>query len=214
VGVEHRDWSIEVPMNRRVTFSADQYDAEVRRVGADHSWETAERTAGRLVLRVVNRDALQKYGLTPSWVANDHRNAGLFRVALQLDDTYQVFVDLPWRDRTPEQLIRELCAIERPPYTWHAAGHAFQAGTNSGLSTEIHMCVGGKGRPLAVLVGPGQGGDAPICRQTTPPSPLWRRTENRRDDRRRNAARRCPGRPPTAGRAGRRAGPAIPRPST
>jgi hypothetical protein len=46
-------------------------------------------------------------------------------------------------NRTPEQLTRELRAIERPPYTWHAAWHAFQAGTNSGLSTEIHMCVGG-----------------------------------------------------------------------
>jgi transposase len=31
------------------------------------------------------------------------------------------------------------------------------------LSTKIHAAVDGNGRPLAVLVGPGQGGDAPMC---------------------------------------------------
>lgn len=31
------------------------------------------------------------------------------------------------------------------------------------MSTKIHAAVDGDGRPLAVLVGPGQGGDAPMC---------------------------------------------------
>lgn len=40
----------------------------------------------------------------------------------------------------------------------HAVGRS-----RGGLSTKIHHAVDGKGRPLAVLVGPGQGGDAPMC---------------------------------------------------
>ncbi|UKJ63556.1 transposase [Cellulosimicrobium cellulans] len=40
----------------------------------------------------------------------------------------------------------------------HALGRS-----RGGLSTKIHAAVDGDGRPLAVLVGPGQGGDAPMC---------------------------------------------------
>lgn len=42
--------------------------------------------------------------------------------------------------------------------TDHAIGRS-----RGGLSTKIHHAVDGYGRPLAVLVGPGQGGDAPMC---------------------------------------------------
>src|SRR6184192_4196871 len=40
----HWDWSIEVPMRRGASFAAREYDAEVSRVAADHTWETPERT--------------------------------------------------------------------------------------------------------------------------------------------------------------------------
>jgi transposase len=40
----------------------------------------------------------------------------------------------------------------------HAIGRS-----RGGLLTKIHHAVDGRGRPLAVLVGPGQGGDAPMC---------------------------------------------------
>ena len=46
----------------------------------------------------------------------------------------------------------------------HAIGRS-----RGGLSTKIHSLVDGKGRPLVLLVAPGQGGDAPMftCRRTT-----------------------------------------------
>jgi hypothetical protein len=78
----HWDWSIEVPMNRGASFAASQYDLEVTRVAADHSWETAERTAGRLALTDMDRERLLTYGLRPSWVANNRRDHELFRIAL------------------------------------------------------------------------------------------------------------------------------------
>jgi hypothetical protein len=123
----HWDWLIEVPMARRVSFSADRYSAEVERVVGDHSWETAERTAGRFVLTHLDREALLVHGLVVSWVANDHRDPGLFRVALRLDDDYQIFVDIPWRDRGPEELAEEVGEIlGRGPGKWRASWHAIK----------------------------------------------------------------------------------------
>jgi hypothetical protein len=120
----HWDWSIEVPMSKGASFAATEYDVEVTRVAADHSWETPERTAGRLVLTDMDRERLLTYALRPSWVANDHRDQELFRVALQIDGDYQVFVDTPWRGREPEELAREVCALlTRPPRKWHATWH-------------------------------------------------------------------------------------------
>lgn len=114
-------------MSRGVSFMATQYDDEVARVYEDHTWETAERAAGRLVLTEVDRERLSANGLRPSWVANDNRDHELFRVALQIDRDYQVFVDTPWRGAGPEELARQVCAtLARPPHEWQAAWHASQ----------------------------------------------------------------------------------------
>ncbi|MCT2586718.1 hypothetical protein [Actinophytocola gossypii] len=117
----HWDWSYEVPMDRGVTFPAVDYDREVARVAADHTWETPERTAGRLVLTGLDHDHLLASDLHPTWVANDHRDPTTFRVALRLGYEYQIFVDTPWRRRTPEQLATAICRdLSRPPGDWTA----------------------------------------------------------------------------------------------
>lgn len=123
----HWDWLLEAPMNRGATFPAADYDNEVDRLGSSHGWETPDRTAGRLILRDVDRQALLAYRLVPSWVANDRRNAAVFRVALQIGDDYQVFIDFPWEDRTPLELARYVChTLSHAPRTWAATWHAIQ----------------------------------------------------------------------------------------
>ncbi|WP_410813401.1 hypothetical protein [Micromonospora sp. 067-2] len=123
----HWDWSIEVPMNRGVSFAAAEYDRELARVAADHSWETPERAAGRRVLTDMDREHLLTYGLIPGWVDNDYRDHELFQVALQIDGDYQVFVDTPWHGRGPEELAHEVCAtLALPPADWHATWHAIK----------------------------------------------------------------------------------------
>jgi hypothetical protein len=118
----HWDWLKEVPMARGVSFAADRYAAEIERAGSDHSWETAERTAGRLVLTHLDRESLLSHGLVVSWVGNFYRDPSLFRVALLLDDGYQIFVDTPWRDRSPEELADDVCArLGRGPGKWRAS---------------------------------------------------------------------------------------------
>jgi hypothetical protein len=120
-------WLVEVPMSRAACFAAADYDAEVARVAADHSWETPQRTAGRLVLANADRERLHGHGLKLSWVANHHRNPGFFRTALQNGDDYQIFVDLPWLDRDPGELAGEVCAtLARHPHQWPATWHAIK----------------------------------------------------------------------------------------
>jgi hypothetical protein len=124
----HWDWAVEVPMNRGVSFAAIQYDAEVARVAGDHSWETAERTAGRLVLTHLDGEALRAHGLAVTWVANEYRNPGLFRVALQMADNYQIFVDTPWQGRSPAELADQVCeTLARGPGRWRASWHPIKA---------------------------------------------------------------------------------------
>lgn len=124
-GLVHWAWSVEVPMNRGVSFEAAQYDTEVARAAADHSWETPERTAGRLALTGMDCERLLTCGLRPNWAANHYRDHEMFRVALQLNGDYQVFVDTPWRGRGPGELAREVCAtLALPPREWRATWHA------------------------------------------------------------------------------------------
>jgi hypothetical protein len=68
----HWDWLIEVPMNRGVTFDAADYDREISRVASDHSWETPERTAGRLILTGKDRRGGSRRG-TPSSPRSERR---------------------------------------------------------------------------------------------------------------------------------------------
>jgi hypothetical protein len=123
----HWDWSLQVPMGRGVSFDAGRYDAEIARAAADHSWESPERTAGRLVLTNVDRDRLLGHGLVPSWAGKNYRRRELFRVALRIDEEYQVFLDTPWRGRRPDELAVEVCTtLTLPPRKWRATWHAIK----------------------------------------------------------------------------------------
>lgn len=123
----HWDWSGEAPMARGVSFDAAAYDAEVARVAADHSWETPERTAGRLIRAGVDHARLARYGLTMSWVGPSRNDHDALRVALRVGDDYQVFVDTRWNGRTAEQFAAEVCAaLAQDPKQWPARWHAIQ----------------------------------------------------------------------------------------
>ncbi len=120
-------WLPRVPGNRRGVFAADAYDAEVARVAADHSWETPERTAGRLVLANADRAALRAHGLELDRVGNDHRDPATFRISLLLGSDFQIFVGVPWRDRPSPELAAEVCAtLATPPGRWRAEWHAIR----------------------------------------------------------------------------------------
>ena len=126
------DWKVEVPMNRAVVFDAGAYEQELRRVTGDHSWETPERTAGRLVLSSIAEADLPA-GLRIDWVGNDWRDPSRLQVCLAIGGEYQVFVSFDWRGHTPESLaaeVRRLLTTE-PPGRWPAAWHAMMTGDHA-----------------------------------------------------------------------------------
>jgi hypothetical protein len=117
------DWLKERPSDVPVIFDAAQYDAEVTRMGADHSWETPQRTLSR---RLRSRDdvraALAVHGLRIGWVGDGD---GPVQVCLNAD-AHQVLLRFPpasSADEVAETLLT-------PPTDWRAAWH--DMGSNAG----------------------------------------------------------------------------------
>jgi hypothetical protein len=125
--------SIEVTIQRRadtvtwttplrvegVCFEAAQYDAEIRRALADLGWETADRTAGRLIARLVDRGALRGHGLSFKWASGRVRQ-GFMVVSLECEPgPYQLLLHVPWSNEPPAQIAsRCVDMLSRDPRRW------------------------------------------------------------------------------------------------
>lgn len=105
--------------SQQVCFLADQYDAEVERALRDHSWETPERTAARLISIVVDRDLLARRGFVFSWASGRCRH-GMMTAALVLTPgPFQVLINVPWNGDNIESIVRQLSLIlGQPPEKW------------------------------------------------------------------------------------------------
>jgi hypothetical protein len=134
----HWDWESEAPIRGGVSFKADEYDAEVARIGADSSWERPEDTTARLTIGGADRERLASIGLRLDWVAKDHADHDFLKVALYLGNSdwdseepgYQVFLRVPRKGRTPQVVAAEALAIlAGDPRNWSATWHATKRGT-------------------------------------------------------------------------------------
>jgi hypothetical protein len=91
-------------------FSKDKYLNVLNNALADHTWETAERTAARILKSLVNRDALFVDKLKYQW-ASGRVNDGEFTISLQGPlESHQILLHVPWRDESPQE-IAEKAAI-------------------------------------------------------------------------------------------------------
>jgi hypothetical protein len=126
--VVHWDWLIDVPMRHGVTFKADQYDAEVTRIGSDHSWERPQDTTARLVLERADRDTLATHGLSISWAAADYRDLSKFVVSFRTSDTrFQVFLRVNSTGKSPDVVAADVLALlEKSPSKWTETYHSIQ----------------------------------------------------------------------------------------
>ena len=109
-----------------VTFALDSYLSEVNRIGRDYSWETPDRTAGRLILSQIDRPNLSRNGLQLSWVGNDWRAPELFEVCFMFESSYRIFLRFPWNGDAPQALAaRALATINdrEAPACWTASWH-------------------------------------------------------------------------------------------
>ncbi len=94
-----------------VRFDAAQYRAEVLRALADHSWETPDRTAARLIRTSVDRARLAEAGLEFSW-ASGRCHQGMMTLALvDARSRVQRLVEVPWQGEPPEIIAEMCCAV-------------------------------------------------------------------------------------------------------
>lgn len=126
--VIHWDWLIDVPMRHGVTFNADQYDAEVARIGSDRTWERPQDTTARLVLVGADRDRLAKQGLRVCWAASDYRDPSQFVVSfMTTDNQFQVFLRVDRGGKSPDVVAADVLALlQKAPSRWPATFHSIQ----------------------------------------------------------------------------------------
>jgi len=105
--------------SKRVRFLAVEYDAEIERALHDHTWETPERTASRLISHAVDRAVLERRGCEFSWASGRCRD-GMMTVSLVLTPgPYQVLVSVPWDGKNIEGIAAHFRTIlSQPPETW------------------------------------------------------------------------------------------------
>lgn len=117
-------WDENAMMPHGFVFDAAQYDAEIARAAADHSWEHLEDTAARLIMEGIDHKALARHHLS-SGVPGLSPEPGEFD--LDLYETvpgaygpgYQIRVPIAWGD--PEDVARRaLALLSTDPRTWRA----------------------------------------------------------------------------------------------
>ncbi len=100
-------------------FDATAYVAEVRRALRDFGWESADRTAARLIASALDRRRLAQAGFTFSWASGRLRATHMTLALHHGDGPYQILVDVPWQGRAPADVAEVCCQLLREPaHTW------------------------------------------------------------------------------------------------
>jgi hypothetical protein len=102
-----------------LVFSHGQYTQAVRDAVEDHSWETPDRTAARILGSLVDHGALATHSLKYQWASGRIRDSTLaISLALQPSDD-QIVVHIPWNEQTPDEIAREAAALlKTDPNGW------------------------------------------------------------------------------------------------
>lgn len=102
-----------------VSFDAEQYEAEVGRAVRDHSWETPDRTAARLIRTGIVGASLSQHGLRFCW-ASGRVAASTMTIALEYTPgPTQVLLHVDWPDGDPRSIAdRCLQLLSEAPPTW------------------------------------------------------------------------------------------------
>ena len=109
--------SLDSPLE--IQFDGSQYEAEIERALRDHSWETPDRRAARLIGAAVDKSILERRGLVFSWASGRCRERNI-TVALMLSPgPYQVLVNLPWDGKSIENIVDQFASLLRAePASW------------------------------------------------------------------------------------------------
>lgn len=87
-----------------IRFQTDRYFHSLAGAIENHSWETPDRTAARLLKGQIDADFLERFGLKYEW-ASGRVFPDQFAIAMRGPSGYhQILLRIPWSNESPEEI--------------------------------------------------------------------------------------------------------------
>jgi len=107
------------PPARTLVFARDQYMEALREAVEDHSWETPDRTAARILRPLVDHDAVARNDLEYQWASGRIHDDTLTISLKGPPGCHQILVHLAWNNQSPEEIAHEAAILlKSDPNQW------------------------------------------------------------------------------------------------
>lgn len=107
------------PPAETLVFDRNQYMRALKDAVEDHSWETPDRTAARILASLVDHDALTTNSLKYQWASGRIRDDALTISLKGPEGCHQILVHVPWNRQSPEELAIEAAdLLKTDPNRW------------------------------------------------------------------------------------------------
>lgn len=107
------------PPAETLAFDRNQYMRALEDAVQDHSWETPDRTAARILASMVDHDALTTNSLKYQWASGRVRDDALTISLRGPKGCHQILVHVPWNRQSPEEIALEAAdLLKTDPNRW------------------------------------------------------------------------------------------------
>ena len=107
--------------SKTLTFDRNQYMKAVKDAIEDHSWETPDRTAARILASIVDHSTLAENNLKYQWATGRIRDATLTVSLSGPEGCHQILVHFDWKNQSAEEIAREAARLlNTDPNQWPA----------------------------------------------------------------------------------------------
>ena len=107
------------PPAKALVFERDHYIEAVKDAVEDHSWETPDRTAARILGSLVDHDELATNNLKYQWASGRVRDDTLTISLGGPGGCHQILVHVPWNTQSPDEIAREAAdLLKTNPNDW------------------------------------------------------------------------------------------------
>jgi len=102
-----------------LVFARGQYMQAVEEAVEDHSWETPDRTASRLLVSLIDQEVLAPENLTFQWASGRIRDKALTISLAGPPSHHQILVHVSWNGEPPSVIARKAAdLLKRDPSEW------------------------------------------------------------------------------------------------
>ena len=114
------------PAAETLIFDRNLYLKAVTDAIEDHRWETADRTAARILASIIDHSILAENNLDYQWASGRIRDATLTISLRGPEGCHQILVHIDWKEQSPEEIAREAARLLKtdpnqwPDIIWYA----------------------------------------------------------------------------------------------